>query len=153
MTQLGRACCTLVAASVLAAASGAPAAAQRSDDRKPGDDRRPSLAFRATPPVGFSPLRVRIVVDLKGGSDDYADFYCPEIEWDWGDGAISESSEDCEPYEPGKSAIRRRFSAEHTFKQSGVYQVFFRIKQRDKTIAQSNGQIQVRAGIRDGFDN
>jgi hypothetical protein len=91
-------------------------------------------------------------VDVRGGSDDYADFYCPSIEWDWGDGTVSESSEDCDPYEAGKSTIRRRFSAEHVFRQSGTFQVFFRLKQNDKTIAASSANIQVRAGLRDGFD-
>ena len=156
MTQLGRAFCTLAAmflviagaagTDLLRAASAEGAAAQR------GDDRKPSLALRATPPVGFSPLRVRIVVDVRGGADDYADFYCPSIEWDWGDGTVSESSEDCDPYEAGKSAIRRRFSTEHVFRQSGMYQVFFRLKQRDKTIAASSGNITVRAGVRDEFE-
>jgi hypothetical protein len=102
--------------------------------------------------VGFSPLRVRVVVDVRGGSNDYPDFYCPTIEWEWGDGTVSESSEDCDPYEAGKSTIRRRFSAEHVFRQSGTFQVFFRLKQKDKTIAASSANIQVRAGLRDGFD-
>ena len=146
MTQLGRALCTLAAVLILALSPGA-AAAQRTEDRKP------SLSLKATPPVGFSPLRVRIVVDVRGGSDDYAEFYCPGVEWDWGDGTVSESSEDCEPYEAGKSAIKRRFSADHVFRYSGTYQVYFRLKQKDKTIASSTATVQVRAGIRDEFDN
>jgi hypothetical protein len=141
-----RAFCTLAAALALFV-SGVAADAQRN-----GADRKPSLSFRATPPVGFTPLRVRVVVDVRGGSDDYADFYCPTIEWEWGDGTVSESAEDCDPYEAGKSAIRRRFSAEHIFRQSGTFQVFFRLKQKDKTIAASSGNVQVRAGLRDGFD-
>jgi hypothetical protein len=145
MTQLGRAFCTLVAVFLLASSSGSAGAVQRDGDRKP------SLSFRATPPVGFSPLRVRVVVDVRDGADDYAEFYCPSIEWDWGDGTVSESSEDCDPYEAGKSAIKRRFSAEHVFRTSGTYQVYFRLKQRDKTIAAANGNIQVRSGVRDEF--
>lgn len=114
--------------------------------------RKPSLSLRATPPVGFSPLRVRVVVDVRGGADDYADFYCPSIEWDWGDGTVSESSEDCDPYEPGKSTIRRRFTAEHVYRQAGAYQIYFRLKQRNKVIAAAGTNIQVRAGARDEFD-
>ena len=144
MTQLGRVFCTLTAALTLASPAGV--AAQRPDAGKP------SLAFKATPPVGFSPLRVRIVVDVRGGADDYAEFYCPSVEWDWGDGTVSESSEDCEPYEAGKSAIKRRFSSEHTFRSAGTYRIYFRLKQRDKTIAAANGNIQVRAGARDEFE-
>lgn len=136
----------LAAALAFAVTSGVAVDAQRE-----GADRKPSLSFRATPPVGFSPLRVRVVVDVRGGSDDYQDFYCPSIEWDWGDGTVSENAEDCDPYQAGKSTIRRRFTAEHVFRQSGTFQVFFRLKQNDKTIAASSGNIQVRAGLRDGF--
>ena len=70
---------SLLAVLVVALTTGNATNAQR------GDDKKPSLSLRATPPVGFSPLRVRLVVDVKGGADDYADFYCPSIEWDWGD--------------------------------------------------------------------
>jgi hypothetical protein len=150
MTQLGRTFCTLTAALILASQAGVGLAQQGGTNasRSQGAG-KPSLSFKATPPVGFSPLRVRIVVDVRGGADDYAEFYCPSIEWDWGDGTISESSEDCDPYEAGKSTIKRRFSNEHVFRSSGTYQVYFRLKQKDKTISASNGNIQVRAGARD----
>ena len=140
--------CTLVAAAVLGLAWGVAIDAQRENDGK-----KPSLALRATPPVGFSPLKVRVVVDIRGGADDYADFYCPSVEWDWADGTVSESSEDCEPYQPGKSTIRRRFTAEHTYRQSGQYQIYFRLKQKGRVVGAGNGTVQVRAGIREDFDN
>jgi len=128
----------------VALASGSAGSAQRA-----GDDKKPSLSLRATPPVGFSPLRVRIVVEVRGGSDDYADFYCPAIQWDWGDGTVSENSEDCDPYQPGKSTIRRRYSIEHVFRQPGAFQIAFRLKQRDRVIASSSASVQVRPGVRD----
>ena len=139
---------SLLAVLVIALASGSAFGAQRG-----GDDKKPSLSLRATPPVGFSPLRVRLVVDVKGGSDDYADFYCPSIEWDWGDGTVSGNSEDCDPYQAGKSTIKRRYSIEHVFRQPGTFQVFFRLKQRDRVIAASSSNVQVRAGVRDEFGN
>jgi hypothetical protein len=139
---------SLLAVLVVALATGSATSAQRG-----GDDKKPSLSLKATPPVGFSPLRVRIVVDVRGGSDDYADFYCPSIEWDWGDGTVSGNSEDCDPYQAGKSTIRRRYSIEHVFRQPGSFQVFFRLKQRDRVIAASSGNVQVRAGVRDEFGN
>ena len=83
--------------------------------------KKPSLSLRVTPPVGFAPLRTRLVVDVREGDNDYADFYCPTVEWDWGDGTVSANSEDCDPYEAGKSEIRRRFSTEHIFRQAGAY--------------------------------
>ena len=115
------------------------------------EDKKPSLSLKANPPVGFSPLRVRLVVDVKGGADDYAQFYCPSIEWAWGDGTESESSEDCDPYEAGVSSIKRRWATEHVFRQAGTYRVFFRLKQNNKIVAASSANVQVRAGVRDGF--
>jgi hypothetical protein len=139
---------SLLAVLLVSLAAGDTAGAQRS-----GDDKKPSLSLRATPPVGFSPLRVRLVVDVRGGSDDYEEFYCPSIEWDWGDGTVSGNSEDCDPYQAGKSTIRRRYSIEHVFRQAGTFQVFFRLKQRDRVIAASSSNVQVRPGVRDEFGN
>ena len=119
--------------------------------QKGGDDKRPSLALKATPPLGFSPLRVHASVDVRGGPDDSPDFYCPAVSWDWGDGTVSENSEDCDPYEEGTSAIRRRFSANHTFQQGGAYRVTFRLKQKTRVIASASTNVQVRAGVRDEF--
>ena len=110
------------------------------------DDKKPSLSLRATPPVGFSPLRVRLVVDVKGGSDDYADFYCAGVEWDWGDGTVSESSSDCDPYEPGKSRIRRRFTVEHVYRQRGAYKIIFKLKQKTRQVGAATSSVEVRAG-------
>ena len=137
---------SLLAVLVVAFATSNALGAQRS-----GDDKKPSLSLKATPPVGFSPLKVRLVVDVKGGSDDYEEFYCPSIEWDWGDGTVSKNSEDCDPFQSGKSTIKRRYSIEHVFRQPGTFQVFFRLKQRDRVIAASSSNIQVRPGVRDEF--
>jgi hypothetical protein len=139
---------SLLAVLVVALATGNASGAQRS-----GDDKKPSLSLKATPPVGFSPLKVRLVVDVKGGSDDYEEFYCPSIEWDWGDGTVSKNSEDCDPFQSGKSTIKRRYSIEHVFRQPDTFQVFFRLKQRDRVIAATSANIQVRPGVRDEFGN
>ena len=85
-------------------------------------------------PDSSSPVRAVVVAELKGGANDYRDFYCATIEWDWGDGTKSESKTDCEPYqadglvpehvlEPyqaGRSEITRRFVQEHTFLWTGM---------------------------------
>jgi hypothetical protein len=149
MTQPRRAAFTLVAALAIGLTSAVAIGAQREND-----DRKPSLALRATPPLGFSPLRVRVVVDVRGGADDFQDFYCPSIEWDWSDGTVSESSEDCDPYVAGKSAISRRFTAEHTYRQSQPesYRIVFRMKQKDRTVATASTTVQVRAGAGEDFD-
>ena len=145
MNHPRRACCTLFAVLALALSSGV-SGAQKDEDRKP------SVALRLTPMTGFSPLRVRVTVDIRGGTDDYAEFYCPSIQWDWADGTVSESSQDCDPYQAGTSAIERRYTSEHVFRRSGSYRIYFRMKQKDRIVGAANSTVQVRAGIREGFD-
>ena len=53
-----------------------------------------------------------------------------------------------EPYEPGKSEIKRRFTVEHIFR-AGAYKVMFRLKRRDRSLAAATVNIQVRPGVRD----
>ncbi|PYR25830.1 MAG: hypothetical protein DMF98_10905 [Acidobacteria bacterium] len=81
----------------------------------------------------MSPARVVLTAELQGGANDYEEFYCPSVEWDWGDGTHSESTLDCEPYEAGKSEIKRRFTVEHIFR-AGAYKVMFRLKRRDRSL-------------------
>ena len=147
MAHRTRAFCTLIALVSLALSPGSIVNAQRENEEK-----KPSVSLKATPPVGFSPLRVRVTVDLRGGSDDYADLYCPAVQWEWGDDVISENSEDCDPYQVGKSSIKRHYSAEHIYRQSGAYKITFRLKQKDRMIAAGTANIQVRAGLRDDFE-
>ena len=135
---------SLVGLAVLAAASSV--AAQKTDGSD--DARRPKLTLKAQPLIAMSPARVVLTAELVGGANDYEDYYCPAIEWDWGDGTQSESSTDCEPYEPGKSEIKRRFTKEHVFR-AGAFRVGFRLKRRDKSVAFATVSIQVRPGLRD----
>ena len=151
MTQRRRAgCLTFALATVLATL--APDVPADAGQRAAEDNKKPSVALRATPPVGFAPLKVRFVADVKGGSDDYEDFYCATVEWDWADGTTSGSSEDCDPYQAGKSTIQRRFSGEHTFRQGGEYDVVFRLKQKNRVVSYSKAMVRVRAGIHDDVD-
>ena len=115
------------------------------------ESRKPSVSVRVTPPVGFTPLRVRAAAELRDGSDDYADFYCAAVEWDWGDGTMSESSSDCDPYQAGKSTIQRRFSADHMYRQGGAYRVAFRLKQKSKVVGGATTNVTVRSGAGEGF--
>ena len=146
MTDRRRALCAIAALAAALVASVHLSAAQRD-----AADKKPSLSLKATPPAGFAPLRVHLAVDIRGGANDYAEFYCPTVQWDWDDGTISENSEDCEPYEPGKSTIKRRFSADHTFRLSGDHRLTFRLKQKDKVISSATTTITVRAGANEGF--
>ena len=115
------------------------------------DKKKPSLTMRAMPASGFAPLKVSVSVLIQGGADDYQDFYCPSIEWDWGDGTRSEEKIDCEPYEAGKSEIRRSFRSDHKFDIGGDFRVQFRLKQKKKTVASTSTTIRVQGGIRDGY--
>jgi hypothetical protein len=142
-----RAYCPLAALVALTLLQGALTPLSGADRQE--DSKKPSLSLKATPPISFSPARVRVAAEVRGGSDDYEAFYCPTIEWDWGDGTISENAQDCDPYESGKSTIRRRFSAEHTYRMSGNFKVVFKLKQKSKTIAATSVTVQVRPGIRE----
>lgn len=119
----------------------------------PDKKNKPNITVKVTPIVGFSPARMVITADLKGGADDYEDFYCATVEWDWGDDTRSEAKTDCDPYEAGKSEIKRHFTTEHVYNTAGEYRLEFRLKQKDKVVARGSTDVKVRPGIRDGgFD-
>ncbi|MGE3276230.1 MAG: PKD domain-containing protein [Vicinamibacterales bacterium] len=109
--------------------------------------KKPSLALRARPTIAFAPARVTVTAEVRGGSDDYRAFYCPALEWEWGDGTRSEAESDCDPYEPGKSEIRRRYVAQHTFRQPGTFRVQLRLKQGRDVAGQAGVTISVRPGF------
>lgn len=110
-------------------------------------DKKPSVSLRATPTVAFAPARIRLTAELRGGSDHFEDLYCPSVEWDWGDGTTSGSAADCEPYEAGKTAIRRRYTTEHIYRQPGAYRIQIRLKKGSRVSASAQAAIQVRAGL------
>ena len=112
----------------------------------PADKSKPSISVKASPTVAFSPARIVVTADIKGGPNDYEDFYCPSIEWDWGDGTISNQTSDCEPYVAGKSEIKRHFTTYRVFDTSGDYRVEFKIKQKDRTIAVGSTMVKIRPG-------
>lgn len=133
---------------ILLLAGGAAAAVP---ERATGEDKKkPSITVRASPSAGFSPLRVVLTVELKGGADDFADYYCPTVEWVWGDDTRAESTADCDPYEEGKSQIQRRYTISRVFQSSGDAKVDFRLKQKDKVVGSASTRINVRPGLRDG---
>jgi hypothetical protein len=100
--------------------------------------------------ISVAPARVVLSAEIVGGPNDFEEFYCPSIEWEWGDGTTSESSSDCAPYEAGKSEIKRRFTVEHVFRRPDNYRVSFRLKRRDKAVGFASVQVQVRPGLPDG---
>ncbi len=128
---------------LLVSASALPARAQ--------GNKKPSLSLKATPSVSFAPARIVVVAELKGGSDDAEEFYCPTVEWEWGDGTVSTAEADCNPYEAGKSQIKRRYTVEHQFRNAGGFKISLRLKKGTKIMAMANAVVQVRAGLGPGF--
>jgi hypothetical protein len=110
---------------------------------------KPSISVKVSPLVGFSPARMVLTADIRGGANDYEEFYCATVEWDWGDDTRSEAKTDCEPYEAGKSEIKRHYTIDHTFETAGDYRVEFRLKQKNKIVARGSTDVKVRPGVRD----
>ena len=71
------------------------------------------------------------------------------VEWEWGDLTSSTVEADCEPYAAGKSTIKRRYTVEHRYKNSGGFKIILRLRKGDRVIASANAQVQVRAGLGD----
>ena len=115
-----------------------------------GKPKRPQLDLRATPRMAFSPVEVLVVGQLKGGSD-LEEFYCPGLEWDWGDGSHSSQESDCAPYESGMS-LERFFSARHAYQAPGDYSVRLTLRRADRTVAVGSISLAVHgrtAGMND----
>jgi hypothetical protein len=112
-------------------------------DEKP---RRPKIMLKAQPTMGRAPLRVILSAELTGGSDDFEEYYCPTIMWEWGRGNASESTSDCPPYEPGKSVIKRRYTVEHVFRNFGTFRVYFNLIHRDREVGNASINIVVSPG-------
>jgi len=134
---LGR---TAIAAGLCVAALGTAGSQERSAGK-------PQVVLTATAIVAFTPAKISFTADLRGGADDYEDFYCASAEWDWDDGTRSEASADCDPYQAGKSEIRRHFTTQHTYDVADNYQPTFRLKKRSKVVAQVKTEVEVRPGL------
>jgi hypothetical protein len=126
---------------LITAATGLSVNAQRQDENQ-----RPKLTLKAQPNVGVAPARILLTAELTGGANDFEDYYCPTVLWDWADGTESESTVDCEPYEAGRSEIKRRFTAQHTFR-SGQHKVWVRLKRSGKILASASVTLHIQEGI------
>lgn len=143
-----RATAVTLAVALLAAPGGHGGGVLAQDD----ETGRPELSLRASPRVGFAPADVLFIAELRGGADDYEDYYCASVEWDWDDDTRSESTPDCDPYEAGTSRIRRRFSMRHRFEYGGRYEVRFRLLRRGDPVASARTIVELRGGRFGRFD-
>jgi len=114
-------------------------------DEKP---KKPHLELRASPRMAFSPVNVLLTAELIGG-DDVEEYHCPELEWDWDDGGKSVHEGDCDPFEPGKTTIERRFTADHEYQKAGVYQIKATMRRNNHTLSIATVKVTVRPGIGD----
>jgi hypothetical protein len=124
---------------------GGAALAGTEEDKKKG--KRPAIELRSSPRFAFSPANVLFVAELKGG-DDVEELYCPEVEWEWGDGGKSVKEADCDPWTAG-ATIERRFSANHTFQFAGIYRVKVTLRKTGKNVLSQTLALTIRAGLGD----
>jgi len=109
--------------------------------------KKPDLNIRATPRFTFSPANILFTAELKGG-DDVEELYCPEIEWEWGDGGKSVQESDCDPWKPG-TKIERRFTNRHEYPYAGTYRIRITLSHSGKKIVAQTIEVTVRAGLGD----
>jgi hypothetical protein len=108
---------------------------------------KPRLDLRATPRVAFSPASVLLTAELVGG-DEVEEFYCPALEWDWGDGGKSVRESDCPPFEPGGEFVRR-FTAQHGYGRAGEYRITVTLRRANRSLAMASARVNVRPGLGD----
>ena len=136
-----KAAVTALAALALAAFARAE---EPKSDKKP---KRPGIEMRTVPRFAFSPAHVLVIAELKGG-DDVEEYYCPEVEWEWGDGGKSVQEGDCEPWSAG-TKIQRRFSNEHDFRFAGKYTIKITLRKAGRQISSQTVSLSVRPGLGD----
>jgi hypothetical protein len=108
---------------------------------------KPKLDLRATPRVAFSPANVLLTAELVGG-DEVEEYYCPALEWNWGDGGKSVHASDCPPYQAGSELVRH-FSAEHGYRNAGEYEITVTLRRANRPLAIASAHINVRPGFGD----
>jgi hypothetical protein len=140
---LSRAAAVVAVLSLLAPALGTAAG----EGDKPRKGKKPALEIRPSPRFAFSPANIFFTAELKGG-DDLEELYCPEIEWEWGDGGKSVQEADCEPWTE-TTQIQRRFTSNHTFQFAGLYRVKVTLRKSNKNLMSQTVNVTIRAGLGD----
>ncbi len=136
------------AAAILAAVLGLAGPAVAGDgEQQPKKLKKPGLELRVSPRFSFSPAELMFTAELKGG-DDVEEYYCPEVEWEWGDGGKSVQEADCDPWK-ADTRIERRYVTHHVFAESGIYLTRITLRKSDRTIATRTVEVTVRPGLGD----
>ena len=105
------------------------------------ETKKPRLDVQATPRTAFPPVMVLVTGQLVGG-DDLEEFYCPALEWDWGDGGRSAQESDCPPFD-AETIMARRFSARHAYREPGAYEIRLTLRRADRSVAAGTALIRV----------
>jgi PKD repeat protein len=99
---------------------------------------KPVLKLRASPRQGLAPMIVAFNATLSGVSEHDEKYYCMEVSWDFGDGAVSVEEPNCDPFGPD-TKITTKFLAEHTYHDLGSYTVRLNIgKEEEQEIVRAN---------------
>jgi hypothetical protein len=56
---------------------------------------------------------------------------------------------DCEPYEAGRSEIKRRYVSDHRYQYAGRYSVALRLKRGDRVVVTGRTSVTVRPGVQE----
>lgn len=150
MAHARRRITTAIACALLGVLGAGVDAQQKTDKSKEQDAKRPKMTLRVRPQVVIAPASVTLTAELTGGADDFEEYYCASVEWEWGDDTRSESTTDCEPYEAGKSQIKRRFTTQHQFRRAGTYKVYIHLKNKDRVVGSAMATVQVQPGVQSG---
>jgi hypothetical protein len=132
---------TFVCGGVVAAAWLWPGGALDAADKP-----KRSLELRASPQVAFSPARIVLTGELRNVSTKDEELFCPEVEWDWGDGTQSTASADCGPFDAATSETKVRYVQQHTFDLPGRFKVVLRLKRGPQVLLSGTTTLTVRAG-------
>jgi hypothetical protein len=119
---------------------------------------KPKLTVKANPTMAFSPARIVVTGDVTGGAENDPQLYCLGVEWDWDDGTKSGDSADCEPFEAGKSEIKRHFTTDHTYRiedqTAGTntidyhdFHVQLRLKKNGKVVVSGGTTVKVKPQV------
>ena len=95
--------------------------------------------------MAFGPVSILVVAQLQGG-DEHEDFYCPDVEWDFGDGSRSSHQADCEPFVEGMT-LERQFLTRHAYSRPGDYDVKVTLRRASRTLAVATTRITIHAGL------
>lgn len=120
------------------------AAASPAADSRAG---KPHLAIRASPLKSFSPSIVHLIAEVRGEAD-VEDWYCPRIEWDFGeDIGRATHEQDCPAWEEG-TAVQRLFTMRKLF-GPGEHRVTFSIYKAKRKVAATSIVVTVLPGVGD----